>query len=105
MASELIAVQHTCKGLLKFILPDNAVTVDLEVMTLTEVHIYRKDRSSVEKRFFPQSEENMSPQEFLRKVREMQGQRTKEFLGSLLNQDLQPNFGPSLCVNAPTFPN
>ena len=44
MASELIAAQHTCKGLLKFILPNDMVTVDLEVMTLTEVHIYKKDK-------------------------------------------------------------
>ena len=49
MASELITAQHTCEGLLKFILPDDTVTVDLEVMTLTEVHVYRKDRNCVEK--------------------------------------------------------
>ena len=49
MTSELIAPQHTCKGLLKFNLPDDTVTIDLEVMTLTGVHIYRKDRNSVEK--------------------------------------------------------
>ena len=53
MASELIAAQHTCKGLLNFILPDDTVTVDLEVMTLTGVHVHRKDGNSVEKRFFP----------------------------------------------------
>ena len=79
MASRLIAAQHTCKGLLKFILPDDTVTVDLEVMTLSGVHVYRKDRNGVQKRFFPWSEENTSPQEFLRKVRETQGQRRKEF--------------------------
>ena len=70
MASELIAAQHTCEVLSKFILPDDTVAVDFEVMTLTGGHIYRKDRNSVEKRFFPWSEENMPPQEFLRKVRE-----------------------------------
>ena len=48
MASELIAVQHTCKGLLKFILPNDMVTVDLEVMTLTGVHIYNKDKNNVD---------------------------------------------------------
>ena len=79
MESELIGVQHTCKGLLKFILPKDTVTVDMEVMTLTGVHIYRKDRNSVEKCFFPWSEENMPPPEFLRKVRETQGQRTRLF--------------------------
>ena len=64
MTSELIADQHTHKGLLKFTLPDDTVTVDIEVMTLTGVHVYRKDRNSVEKRFFPWSEENTPPPEF-----------------------------------------
>ena len=31
----MIAAQHNSEGLLKFILPDNMVTVDVEVMTLT----------------------------------------------------------------------
>ena len=94
MASELIATQHTCEGLLKFILPDDTVTVDLEVMTFTGNRVYKKDRNSFEKRFFSWSEENTHNQEFLRKVRETQGQRMKEFLGSLLGQDLVPNLWP-----------
>ena len=44
MASELITAQHTCKGLLKFILPKDMVTVDLQVMTLTGAHIYKKHK-------------------------------------------------------------
>ena len=48
MASESITVQHTCKGLLKFILHDDS-EIDLEVMTLTGVQVYRKDRNCVEK--------------------------------------------------------
>ena len=35
-----MAVQHSCEGLLRFILPDDTMTVDMEVMTLTEVHIF-----------------------------------------------------------------
>ena len=35
MASKLIAAQHASEGLVKFILPDDTVTVDLEGMTLT----------------------------------------------------------------------
>ena len=35
MASDMIAAQHNCKGLLRIILPDDTVTVNLEVMTLT----------------------------------------------------------------------
>ena len=42
MASELIAAQHTCEGLLKFILPEDTVTVDLEVMMLTGIHVYKR---------------------------------------------------------------
>ena len=103
MASKLIAAQHTCKGLLKFILPNDTVTIDLEVMTLTGVHVYRKDRNCVEKRFFPWGEENTPPPEFLRKVRETQGQKTKEVLGSLLNQDLVPNFWPNSPCKCPSF--
>ena len=34
----MIAAQHNCEGLLKFILPDDTVTIDLEVMTMTRVH-------------------------------------------------------------------
>ena len=49
MASELIAAQHTCEGLLKFILPNDTVTVDLEVMSLIGVHIYKKDKKNIER--------------------------------------------------------
>ena len=49
MTNKLITVQHACKGLLKFILPKDTVTVDLEVVTLTGVHIYKKDKNNVEK--------------------------------------------------------
>ena len=70
------------------------VTVDLEVMTLTGVHVYRKDRNCSEKRFLPWSKENTAPPEFLRKVRETQGERSKEFLESILDQGLEPNFRP-----------
>ena len=49
MTHELITVQHSCKGLLKFVLPKDTVTVDLEVMTLTGVHVYKKDKNNLEK--------------------------------------------------------
>ena len=79
MASDLIAAQHTCEGLLKFILPDDTVTFDLEIMTLTGVHIYKRDKNCIQKWFFPWSEENTPPPEFLRNVRETQGKRNKDF--------------------------
>ena len=68
MASDMIAAQHTCEGLLKFILPNDMVTLDLEVITLTGVHVYKRDKNFIEKWFFPWSEENIPPSEFLRKV-------------------------------------
>ena len=40
MASEMMAVQNSFKGLLRFILPDDTVAADMEVMTLTGVHIF-----------------------------------------------------------------
>ena len=40
----------------------------------------------------------MPPPEFLKKVRETQKQKTKDFLSILLNQDLEPKFQPKTCV-------
>ena len=65
----MMAVQHSCEGLLRFILPDDTVTVDMEVMTLTGVHVFRQDKHSSEKGFIPWSEEN-TPPAFLKGVRE-----------------------------------
>ena len=47
----MMAAQHNCKGLLTFILPDDMLTFNMEVMTLTGIHIYRQDKSSSEKSF------------------------------------------------------
>ena len=58
-------------------------------------------KNCIEKRFFPWSE-NTPPPEFLRKVREPQEQRNKEFLESPLNQELVPNFRPK---SPSKFPN
>ena len=49
MANELVTVQHTCSRILKFVLPKDTVAVDLEVMTLTGVHVYKKDKNNLEK--------------------------------------------------------
>ena len=49
MASDMIAAQHNCEGLLKIILPDDTVTIDLEVMILTGVQVYKRDRNCIEK--------------------------------------------------------
>ena len=71
----MMAAQHNWEGLLKFILSDDMVTVNLEVMTLTGVHIYKKDRNCSEKSVIPWSEENTPPTAFLKKVKETQGER------------------------------
>ena len=99
----MIATVHTCEGLLKFILPDNTMTVDLEVMTLTGVHVYKRDKICTEKQFFSWIEENTPPPKFLRKVMETQGKRNKEFLESLLNQELIPNVRPKSPCKCPNF--
>ena len=69
MASEMMTVQHSCEGLLRFILLDDTVTVDMEVMTLKGVHIFKHFS---EKSFIPWSEENTPPPTFLKRVRETQ---------------------------------
>ena len=58
MANEMMTVQHGCERLLRFILPDDTVTVDMEVMTLKGVHIYKQDKHSSEKSFIPWIKEN-----------------------------------------------
>ena len=39
MASNMTVVHHTCEGFLRFVLPEDTVTVDMEVMTLKR-HTY-----------------------------------------------------------------
>ena len=92
MASDMLTAQHNCKGLLKFILPDNMVTVDLEGIILTGIHTYRKDRNCSEKSLIP-------PTFFTKRLNRPQGERSKEFLESILDQDLEPNFRPNPSVN------
>ena len=92
MANEMMAVQHSCEGLLRFILLDDTVTVDMEVLTLKGVHIFKQDKHSSEKSFIPCSEENTPPPAFVKRVRETQMKNSKEFLGSILDQDLESNF-------------
>ena len=48
----------------KIYFTDDTVKVDLEVMTLTGIHVYKKDRNCVEKVFFPWSEENTPLENF-----------------------------------------
>ena len=70
------------------------MTADLEVMTLTGVPVYKEDKNNLEKRIFPWGKDNIPPPEVLRKVKETQKHRTSEFLSTLLNQELEPNYRP-----------
>ena len=101
MASDMMAAQHNCKGLLKFIFLDDTVTADVEVKTLKGVHIFRQDKHGSEKSLIPWSKENTPPPAFLKRVRETQTKKSKEFLESILDQDLEPNFRPEQPCKCP----
>ena len=58
MASNMTVVHHTCEGFLRFVLPEDTVTVDMEVMTLKGIHMFRQDKNSNEETFIPWSEHN-----------------------------------------------
>ena len=68
------------------------MTVDMEVMTLKGVHIFKQDKHSSKNSFIPWSEENTPPPAFLKKVRETQMTNSKEFLESILDQDFGTQF-------------
>ena len=89
-----MVVQHNCEGLLRFIIPENTVTIDMEIMTLKGIHIFKQDKNSSEKIFIPWSEDNKHPSSFFKRVRETQTKATKTFLESLLDQKVEPNFTP-----------
>ena len=78
------------KDSLRFILPDNTLTIDMEVMTLMEFTYLNKTSTLVRKVFIPWSEENTALPAFLKRVRETQTKKSKEFLESIL----EPNFRP-----------
>ena len=58
MANEMMIIQHNHEGLLKFILPYDTVTIDMEVMTLKGIHIFRQGKHSNEKIVILWSEDN-----------------------------------------------
>ena len=94
MANEMTVIQHNCEGLLRCILPDNTVSIDMEVMTLKGIHIFRQDKHSNEKPFIPWSKDNTPSSLFLKRVRGNPDQGVKRLLESVLNQNLEPNFSP-----------
>ena len=86
--------QHICKGLLRFILPEDTVTVDMEVMTLKGIYIFRQDKHSNEKTYIPWSEDHKPPSSFLKRLKETQGKPSRDFLESVMDQNLEPNYRP-----------
>ena len=89
MASEMIIIHHSCEGLLRFIVLDDTATVDMEIMTLKGIYIFKHDKNFSEKTFIPWSEDNKPPSSFLKKVREIQKNACKELLELVLGQELR----------------
>ena len=101
MASEMTVVHHQCKGFLKFVIPEDTMTIDMEVMTLKGIHIFRQDRHSNEKTFIPWSDHSKPPSSFLKRLRDTQGTPSKEFLETLVDRNLDENFRPKTPCNCP----
>ena len=101
MASEMTVIHHQCEGFLKFVIPEDTMTIDMEVMTLKGIHIFRQDRHSNEKTFIPQSDHNKSPSSFLKRLRDTQGTPSKEFLEMLVDRNLDENFRPKTPCKCP----
>ena len=101
MASDMTVAHHTFEGFLKFVLPEDTVTVDMEVMTLKGIHIFRQDNNSNEKTFIPWSEHNKPPSSLLKRLRETQDTPSKEFLESMLDRNVEANFRPKTTYKCP----
>ena len=102
----MMIIQHGCEGLLRFIVPDDTVKIDMEIMTLKGIHIFKQDKNSSEKAFIPWRKDNKPPSSFLKRVRETQKKTSKEFLETVLDQKIQPNFRPKhsgTCPNIATM--
>ena len=97
----MAVVHHQCKGFLKFLIPEDTITIDMEVMTLKGIYIFWQDRHSNEKTFIPWSDHNKPPSSFLKRLRDTQGTTSKEFLEMLVGRNLDENSDLRSLVNAP----
>ena len=70
-------------------------------MTLTGAHIYRKERNCSKKSFIPWSKESTPPPAFLKRGKETQAEKSREFLESILDHNLEPNFRPKQPCKCP----
>ena len=101
MASEMTVSQHTCEGLLRFILPEDTVAVDMDIMTLKGVYIFRQDKHSNEKTFIPWSKDHKPLSSFLKRLKETQGKPSRDYLESAVDQNLEPNYRPRYYCTCP----
>ena len=105
MTSKMTVVHHQCKGFLKFLVPEDTVTIDMEVMTLKGIHIFRQDRHPNEKKFIPWTDHNKPPSSFLKRLRDTQGTPSKEFLETIVGRNLDENFRPKTPCKCPKVAN
>ena len=101
MASEMTVVHHQCQGFLKFVIPEDTMTIAMEVITLKGIHIFWQDKHSNEKMFIPWSDHNKPPSFFLKRLRDTQDTPSKEFLETLVDRNLDENFRPKTPCKCP----
>ena len=101
MASKMTVIHHQCEGFLKFVIPEDTMTIYMEVMTLKGIHIFRQDKHSNEKKFIPWSDHNKPPSSFLKRLRDTQGTPSKELLEMLVDRNLDENFRPKTPCKCP----
>ena len=70
-------------------------------MTLKGIHIFKQDKDSNEKTFIPWSDYNKPPSSFLKRLRDTQGTPSKEFLGTLVDRNLDKNLRPKTPCKCP----
>ena len=63
------------------------MTIDMEVMTLKGIHIFRQDKHSNEKMFIPWIDHNKPPSSFYKRLRDTQDTPSKEFLEMLVDRN------------------
>ena len=97
----MTVIHHQCEGFLKSVIPEDTVLVDMEVMTLKDIHIFKQDKHSNEKTFIPWSDHNKLSSSFLKRLRDTQGTPSKEFLETLVDRNLDKNFRPKTPCKCP----
>ena len=95
-------VHHTCEGFLRFVLPEDTVTVDMEVMTLKGIHTYLgKKRTLMRRCLSLRMNIKIPPSSFSKRLRETQDKPYKEFLESMVDRNLEANFRPRTANKCP----